>query len=47
MDLILGKMCSSVFIGAKGSAFTHVLQIAFDTDSRVKSYFVNIDNIDL
>ena len=47
MDLILGKMCSSVFIGAKGSAFTHVLQIAFDTDPRVKSYFVNIDNIDL
>ena len=47
MNLILGKMCNGIFIGARGTAFTHVLQIYYDTDDRVTSYFVNMDNIDL
>lgn len=45
MDLILGKMCSKVFIGAGGSTFSDMIHTSFKFDNRVKSYFVNLDNI--
>ncbi len=45
MDLILGKMCAKVFIGAGGSTFSDMIHTSFKFDDRVKSYFVNLDNI--
>ena len=45
MDLILGKMCSGIFIGAAGSTFSHILAINHSKDDRVRCHFVNMDNI--
>ena len=45
MDMILGKMCSGVFIGASGSTFSHLLAMAHSVDSRVSTHFVDMNNI--
>ncbi len=45
MDMILGKMCSGVFIGAAGSTFSHLIAMEHSEDSRVSTHFVDMNNI--
>ena len=45
MDLILGKMCGRVFIGAGGSTFSDMIHQNLISDDRIVSHFVNLNNI--
>lgn len=45
MDMILGKMCNGVFIGAGGSTFSHILALSHHTDPHVKVYMIDINSI--
>ena len=45
MDMVIGKMCSGIFIGAGGSSFSQIISLSLEHDDRVKRIMFDLNNI--